>query len=240
MLRVCTETVYEFGDIWHRQAKERAWREFSALASHRIGNEVSTIGMLLDDLREELAAVHDWESWTERLCVADNCVNRAKRMLREQAILTAEIRPDHKRVSLTDVLKRAVAGVLPKGSILRLQEAAAHTTDIWIDPDLMEEAFRELCFNAVRAVQGKLELTIEITASSGETLISFEDNGPGVAPQDAERMFTPYVVLRKQGTGLGLATVRRIVQAHGGRIWLAESKRGAKFMIALPMNSEKE
>ena len=62
------------------------------------------------------------------------------------------------------------------------------------------------------------------------------DAGPGVANQDRERIFEPYVSLKEDGTGLGLAVVRSIVEEHGGTIAVTDSPTGgAQFQVRLPV-----
>jgi len=60
-----------------------------------------------------------------------------------------------------------------------------------------------------------------------------EDTGPGVAPDLHGTLFEPFVTGRADGTGLGLAIARELVEAHGGRLSLADSERGARFVIEL-------
>ena len=238
ILRVCTEVMYECGDVWYREASEQAWREFSALASHRIGNEVSAVGIMLDDLREELESDQRWRSWAQRLSVASDCISRSKDMLRDQAKLTtAKIRPKCKEINLANVIRKGAAGILQDDSMLTVRGTAAQK-NICADPDLLEEAFRELFVNALRAAGHTAALTIEINRSAREMLISFEDNGPGIPSQQAEGIFKPHVANKDHGAGLGLATVQQIVTAHGGTIRLAESTGGAKFLISLPIGME--
>ena len=73
--------------------------------------------------------------------------------------------------------------------------------------------------------------------------VSVADTGPGIAPEDRERIFEEFQqteagVGHREGTGLGLALSKRFVELHGGRIWLdSEPGRGSTFTFALPMRS---
>jgi two-component system sensor histidine kinase FlrB len=68
-----------------------------------------------------------------------------------------------------------------------------------------------------------------------EVHIKVSDNGPGIAPEDRERIFNPFVTTRDSGTGLGLAITQRIVHAHDGHIILdSVPGKGASFTVCLP------
>lgn len=99
-----------------------------------------------------------------------------------------------------------------------------------VDGEMMQRVFLNILSNAVQAVEagGRIEI-----AASGRT-ISFADDGPGIAPEILEKIFTPFLTSKTKGTGLGLAIAQKIVEAHGGVI---EAKNGpgggATFTIRL-------
>ncbi len=96
-------------------------------------------------------------------------------------------------------------------------------------------AARNLVLNAAQAMGGRGRLEIGAERRGHEIWFAFQDEGPGVAPQLAERIFEPFFTTRGQGTGLGLAIASSIVESHGGRLFLEPSRRGARFVIALPL-----
>jgi signal transduction histidine kinase len=72
----------------------------------------------------------------------------------------------------------------------------------------------------------------------GALVCEFDNDGPAIAGDDLERIFTPFFSRRRQGTGLGLAVVRRVVEDHGGRVSAANRDGGGvRFTIALPLRS---
>lgn len=108
------------------------------------------------------------------------------------------------------------------------------------DEVLLRQAFSNLCRNALEAcVDAGIPPRISIDGARDEaqsTLrITVSDNGPGVSPEIAGRMFRPFVTTKARGTGLGLALVQKIVVTHNGRVAAtAADGGGARFTVTLP------
>jgi light-regulated signal transduction histidine kinase (bacteriophytochrome) len=108
------------------------------------------------------------------------------------------------------------------------------------NPDLLVQLFQNLIGNAIK-YRGSQQPRIHIDAIRGRNFITFSvsDNGIGIAKEYAGRIFDPFQRLHRQdeyeGAGLGLATCRRIVERHGGRIWVeSEPGIGSTFFLTLP------
>jgi signal transduction histidine kinase len=110
----------------------------------------------------------------------------------------------------------------------------------YCDAKLMRIALENLIDNALKysSLEPSPEITIGIKQEGDEQVIYINDNGVGFDPLFADKVFQPFQRLHSgefSGTGIGLATVQRIIERHGGRIW-AESlpKQGARFYFVLP------
>ena len=79
------------------------------------------------------------------------------------------------------------------------------------------------------------ELRITSQPGEGQVLISVSDTGIGLPPEKADKIFDAFFTTKPQGTGMGLAISRTIVESHGGRLWAeVNSGRGATFRFTLP------
>lgn len=105
--------------------------------------------------------------------------------------------------------------------------------------DALSRAFANLLLNAGEVARGSV--AVEVRAEGAEVLVRVMDDGPGIAPENVERVWEPDFTTKSRGTGLGLALVRQTVQSHGGRVWACNRPGGgAEFGIALPAAAEVE
>jgi len=105
------------------------------------------------------------------------------------------------------------------------------------DPDQIRQVLWNLLANACQAsASGTAAVTVRCaTAPGGGTILEVDDDGPGISPDDLGHIFTPFFTTKASGTGLGLATVQRLVDAHGGTVSVrSEPGRGACFTVRLP------
>jgi signal transduction histidine kinase len=115
--------------------------------------------------------------------------------------------------------------------------------EVEVDPGLFRQIFTNLFSNAVKFTRERKVAIIEVGSfeGNGMQVIFVRDNGAGFDPRHADKLFGVFQRLHRQdefeGTGIGLATVHRIVQKHGGRVWAeSELNRGACFYFSVPAN----
>jgi len=151
-----------------------------------------------------------------------------------------------RRLNRSDTdLRRLLHGLVEEQ---RLQWQARHLTielngeapALAVDADKLSAALGNLLSNSIRFSPVNGTLSIALSALPGKVRIDLQDQGPGVAPADRERIFEPFFRGEVQpedavrGTGIGLSIVREYVQAHGGRVDLLSDGPGAHFRIELP------
>ncbi|HEU4382175.1 MAG TPA: ATP-binding protein [Anaeromyxobacteraceae bacterium] len=120
-----------------------------------------------------------------------------------------------------------------------LLEADLRPAAVACDPDQMRQVFWNLLANAAQAMDGSGgRIRVSCDAGAGGVRVEVADDGPGIDPSDLHRLFEPFFTTKRDGTGLGLATVQRIVDAHGGTVAVESAPgRGAAFTVRLPASS---
>lgn len=227
--------------IANLEAKNAELERFSYTVSHDLKSPLVTIGAYAG-LLEKHVRTGDMERFNEDVARIQRAGERMRRLLDELLELSrvGRIVDPTEDVSLRDLAHEAAA--LVKGRL------AERNVDIRIADDLpmvrgdrvrLLEVMLNLIDNAAKfAGHGKAPL-IEVGVSADRPAPSFfvRDNGIGIDPQHQERVFGLFDKLDSgsEGTGIGLALVRRIVEAHGGRVSLESAGRGlgATFHVSL-------
>ena len=106
----------------------------------------------------------------------------------------------------------------------------------------IEQVVNNLLTNAIKFSQGGTAVSLTLARGDDGILLSVTDQGPGIPASEHQRIFQPFARARsvqttagESSTGLGLAIVRKLVEGHGGRIWVeSEVGRGSTFHVLLP------
>jgi nitrogen fixation/metabolism regulation signal transduction histidine kinase len=107
------------------------------------------------------------------------------------------------------------------------------------DPVSIRQVLHNLIKNALEAIgaKGLIEISVHRVQKNNTDFIEIAlyDDGPGIKDEQIEQIFEPYVTTKAKGTGLGLAIVKKIIEEHGGAIWVDTGRKvGAGFIIQLP------
>lgn len=221
--------------------------------AHEIKNPLSTIGLNAQLLEEGLAELAIEESEKSRLMRRIGALRREVERLR--GILTdflqfaGQVRVDPRPTDLNQVVDELADFFLPQATRagVRLRtELCPETLVVPVDVAHVKQAVLNLMINAVQAMSAAppetprelILRTRRMEPARGEpatAAIHVIDTGPGIAPEALGRIFKPYFTTKSGGTGLGLPTTKRLIEAHGGRIDVhTEVGRGTDFTIVLP------
>jgi PAS domain S-box-containing protein len=183
------------------------------------------------DLDEVRASLADIVADDKR---AGEVIRRLRAMLKKQAAVQ---RPLYLNDLVLEVLRMARSDLLNRNASAHT-ELASGLPLVNGDQVQLQQVLINLLLNAGDAMVGSenRDLTIRSRLTSqGWVEVSFIDSGPGIPPDDLERIFQPFVTTKRDGIGLGLAVCRSIIAAHGGRLWAENNgARGATLRFALP------
>ena len=112
------------------------------------------------------------------------------------------------------------------------------TCPIHADAELLKIVFLNLLVNGAHAMQGEGTLRVSLSRNGGDCQVAFTDAGPGIPPEIRDKIFTPFFTTKTRGSGLGLPTAKRIVDAHGGTIRvISPPGGGTTIAIGLPASA---
>jgi len=229
------EDVTPFRDL------DRARRDFLAAVSHELRTPLTSLGVALDLLLRELVGPLSADQ-RDLLETAKSDQGRLKELvagLIDLARLEAGAAPPEQApLELRSLLDAALASFrLPasqRGVSLEL-DAPASLPAVRGDARQLAWVASNLIGNALRHSPDAGHVRVRARAQSGAVRVTVEDEGPGVPTDAAETIFEPFVQGgRPGGVGLGLAIARRVVRAHGGRIWAESRRSGGYFAFTLP------
>jgi PAS domain S-box-containing protein len=153
--------------------------------------------------------------------------------------------PKKEYTNINDIVKRTLelrSYALQTSNIEVVTALAHNLPQLMVDFPQIQEVFLNIILNAEQAMSeahGRGKLVIKTRRVKDHVGISFADDGPGISPENLDKVFDPFFTTREQkgGTGLGLSACHGIVTEHGGRIYLrSKPGQGATFIVELPLS----
>ena len=248
-----------------KRAEQERERLRQAQADLAHVNRVATMGELTASVAHEVnqpiaAAVtnaktclrwltRDQPDLEEARAAAMRIVNdgtRAAEIIKRVRLLFKKETSERELVDINEVVEEMVVllrGEAMRYSILLKTELEADTPRVIADRVQLQQVLMNLMLNGMDAMKdanGTRELIIKSQrGENDQVLVSVNDTGVGLPPEQADRIFTAFFTTKPHGTGMGLSISRSIVESHGGRLWAADNApRGASFCFSLPAKAE--
>jgi two-component system sensor histidine kinase PilS (NtrC family) len=238
--------VYTFDDLTEIRRLEREVRmqdrlaavgRLAAAIAHEIRNPLTSIAGAVSMLSDAPALSHE-----ERhlLDIVTRESERLNGIITDFLAYSRGKQYRFERVNLVPLLEDTLTllehRLIAEGANICLERNLPKAeTMVLADGDKLKQVFWNFSENAVRAMKktgGKL--TVSLTERGPDWEMSFADTGPGISPQQSEKIFEPFQSNFEGGTGLGLAIVYQIVQAHEGKVWArSEVGKGTSFVLRL-------
>jgi two-component system, LuxR family, sensor kinase FixL len=209
--------------------------ELAAVLAHEVKNPLAAVSGAIQVLSGRLPTEEDREIVGEVLRRLDGLSG----MMSDLLLFARPPKPKRSAVRISDLVE----------SLVTFMQHDRNWADVHVhvegegpvveaDAELLKVALQNLLVNAAQAMQMRGDIHVNLGADGDNVRIDVEDAGPGIPLDIQPRIFTPFFTTKSRGTGLGLPTVRRIAEAHGGTVEIVSSDaRGTRVRFALPRNN---
>ncbi len=241
-LRVGAVVVFDDVTDLIQAQKNAAWGEVARRLAHEIKNPLTPIQLSAERLQHKLA---------DKLELADAVMlQKSTRTIVQQVEAMKEMvddfseyaKPSKKQAVVIDLdllIQEVLALYALKSGVRFIADYGIGSQLIHGDPVSIRQVLHNLIKNALEAIgsNGLIDISLHRVQKNNTDFIEIGlyDDGPGIKEDQIERIFEPYVTTKVKGTGLGLAIVKKIIEEHGGAIWIDTARKvGAGFIIQFP------
>lgn len=254
LLPTSQDEVGELTGAFHRMRESLQATQNELLHAERLATMGSMASAISHDLRHPLTAILAYAEFLSEARLSDSqrgdffaeirqAVNRMSELidsLLEFSKNRQNLRPHY--CNLEDSVRRAIQEVQARPEFRRIGISVWHEgkCDGWFDPIKLDRVFHNLLLNACEAVPPEIGLIeVRIRQLDGGVEVRIADNGPGIPEPIRNSVFHPFVSYGKEnGTGLGLAVVRKMLEDHGGAISIEHTGHdGTIFRVTLPQTA---
>ena len=237
----------ESPDLRRRQQEERSARlqqlatlgELAGGLAHELKNPLSTIRLNLQLLLEDLEKLPGAQSSINRAQSVRKEVDRLVQSLDDFLRFAGRLELQAAPVKLNTLVSDIVDFFMPQAQATRVRvhcSLAGQDPVCRLDVNLFKQALLNLLLNAQQAMPNGGDLLVRTHIAGGSAYLDVSDTGAGISPEVMPHIFQAWFTTKKRGTGLGLATTRRIIEEHQGHITVSSDPgRGTNFRLELPL-----
>jgi signal transduction histidine kinase len=230
-------------DITERKRSEEKLRDQASLAqlgklaavvAHEVRNPLAAIRGALQVIGGRLAPASQEHAVVQEVITRVDGLNE---ILQDMLQFARPRLPLLTAVSLTGFLDSVVSMFAGDAAVARVSvEMDVTEVLINVDVDQLQQAVLNLLINSAQAMHGEGRITVTTSVDAGHCVIALRDQGPGIPADVREHLFEPFFTTKHRGTGLGLATARRILDSHGGTLTLESPQGGGTIArIRVPL-----
>lgn len=212
--------------------------EMAACIAHEIRNPLGGISLYVEMLLNKENLRRDVVVLVEKINLA---VKNIDRLIQDMLNLSSELNLTFSVFSVEDILNECLYLLKEKLETKNIRVEKKYNSSKFVvqaDRGYLMRAFNNIILNAIEAVDnnGKIEVIVS-NLNVDSCIVSIKDNGVGI-PQDVrDKLFTPFFTTKSKGIGLGLAITKKIIDKHGGRIFISNNngEKGTCVNVILPL-----
>lgn len=232
----------------------------------RSADKLATIGAMAASIAHEIRnplngiegfsalLLRDFDDLDPRKKLVNNIIHGAKNLnktITELLVFARPLRMNLKKSRISEILDKTLffvtEDIKQKGvqNVNIRKEYGCGMDGLTCDPDRLQQAFLNLCLNAIQAMPSGGDLIVSARSCMGKGFegiqVGIRDTGIGIKKEDIHKIFDPFFTTKQEGTGLGLAMVNKIVDAHRGKISVeSQENKGTVFYVHLPIHGHYE
>ena len=225
------------------QSAERlaAIGQTASMVGHDIRNPLQAITSDMYLILEEIKNMPDTQSKqaiTESIDSVNQNLNYINKIISDLQDYTRPLKPNVQNINLSDLILSTLLTINVPKSIEVTIDTKQTPIPIKTDSNYIRRILTNLVTNAIQAMQEKGKLTIKTDIENNVAILSIHDTGMGITKEVSNKMFTPLFTTKSKGQGLGLAVVKRLVEALNGTITFeSETGKGTRFTVELPQTA---
>ncbi len=239
-------------EIDERKRAERTLADFTAMVAHDLRSPLSNVVSITDSIRDGLFGplTELQQKWLWKVQVScTSLINHVSDFLDISKIDAGKLQLVKSPVDIAPMLRDSLLEYSVEADKRKIElktDISDRLPPLCVDRPRMNQVLDNLLSNALKFtdIGGEIEIAARVLSNS-EIILGIKDSGIGIPPDELELIFDKYRQVvggqnsSDRGTGLGLAICKKIIEAHGGRIW-AESElgRGSTFYVSLPLQPE--
>jgi two-component system phosphate regulon sensor histidine kinase PhoR len=245
-----TSVLLLLQDLTELRNLQTTRRDVIGNISHEFRTPLAGIKAMVETLRD--GAVDDKETAGDFLARIDSEVDRLTQLVAEltelSRIETGKAELKKEPLDLNQLVEEVIAQLSPQAKRQKLsiaRESAADLPFVPADKDRVRQVIANLVHNAIKFTPAGGRITITSRALEGSVVVDIADTGIGIPKEDLPRVFERFYKGDKaragEGTGMGLAIAKHVIEAHGGNIWVeSEEGKGSTFSFSLPLQAGSE
>ena len=210
--------------------------EMAAVIAHEVRNPLAGIRGAVQTIGAQLPAESQSTVMVREIVTRIDSLNE---MMKDLLLFA---RPPQPRPSPTEIipLVQLTANLLTEDPALRNIhiDVAGSAPAVSADAEMLKIVFQNLLVNSAQAMGGEGRIRVDVKRAEAWCLVAFTDHGPGIPPDVRDKIFTPFFTTKARGSGLGLPTAKRLVEAHNGQISIeCPAAGGTTVTVKLPASA---
>ncbi len=221
--------------------------QFLVIAAHDLRNPLSVIMSYSEFLKEDAGAVLNDEQreFLDIIRASSRfMLNLVNNLLDVAQIEAGQLRLDLQPLDLVALIRHNIMlnRVLAAKKQIEIELMDEPLPLLLLDASKIEQVLNNLLSNAIKFSPPRTTIRVRVTRADDQVLLAVQDQGPGIPPNELDKLFKPFQrtsvksTAGEKGTGLGLSIVKKIVEGHHGKIWVeSQVGQGTTFFVALPL-----